>query len=168
MALSIIFLNVNGLRKSSNREGVLQWLRSLPVTVDVVSLQETHCTSDVQCHSWFSSSGLSSVPSPGTSHSDGCVILYCPALTLVNSWCEVAGRSLCSDVVGPKEAIASGINNVVGPKEAVKSNDNDVVGPKEAVASSKVTGPKVAHNSNVVGQKVAGNPKGAKQPVLPI
>ena len=94
MALSIISLNVNGLHESSKREGLLQWLRSLPVTVDVVSLQETHCTSDVECHSWFSSSGLSSVLSPGTSRSGGCVILYRPALTLVNSWCEVPGRSL--------------------------------------------------------------------------
>ena len=73
-----------------------------------------------------------------------------------------------SDVVDPKEAIASGIHNVVGLKEASKSKDSDVVGPKQAVASSKVTGQKVAHNSNVVGQKVAGIPKGTKQPVPPI
>ena len=64
MALSIISLNVNGLRDSSKREGLLQWLQSLSVTVDVASLQETHCTSDVECHSWFSSSGFSFALSP--------------------------------------------------------------------------------------------------------
>jgi len=47
MALSIFSLNVNGLRKSSEREGLVQWLQSLPLTVDVVCLQETHCISDV-------------------------------------------------------------------------------------------------------------------------
>ena len=94
MALSIISLNVNGLRESSKRDGLLQWLQSLPVTVDVVSLQETHCTSDVECHTWFSSSGLSLVLSPGTRHSGGCIVLYRPVLKLVNFWCEVPGRSL--------------------------------------------------------------------------
>ena len=94
MALSIISLSVNGLRESSKREGLLQWLRSLPVTVDVVILQETHCVSDVECHSWFSSSGLSFVLSPGSCRSGGCVVLYRPILRLVNSWCDFAGRSL--------------------------------------------------------------------------
>ena len=72
----------------------MQWLRSLSVTVDVVSLQETHCTSDVECHSWFSSSGFSFVLSPGTCRSDSCIVLYCPVLNLVNCWCEVPDRSL--------------------------------------------------------------------------
>ena len=81
---------------------------------------------------------------------------------------QILNGSSNSDVVDPKEAIASSSYNVVGPKEAGKFKDSDVVGPKETVASSKVTGPKVAHNSKVVGQKVAGIPKGAKQPVLPI
>ena len=94
MALSIISLNVNGLREAFKREGLLQWLRSLSVTVDVVSLQETHCTSDVECHSWFSSSGFSFALSPGTCRSGGCIVLYRPVLNLVNFWCEVPGRSL--------------------------------------------------------------------------
>ena len=76
------------------REGLLQWLRSLSRTADVVSLQETHCLSDVECHSWFSSFGFSFVLSPGTCRSGGCIILYRPVLNLVNHWCEVPGRSL--------------------------------------------------------------------------
>ena len=94
MALTIVSLNVNGLRESSKRDGLLQWLRSLPATVDVVSLQETHCSSDVECNSWFSSSGYSFALSPGTPRSGGCIILYRPVLQLVNLWCEVPGRSL--------------------------------------------------------------------------
>ena len=94
MALSLISLNVNGVRELSKREGLLQWLRSLPVVVDVVCLQEVHCVSDVECHSWFSSSGFSFVLSPGTCRSSGCIILYRPVLQLVNFWCTFPGRSL--------------------------------------------------------------------------
>lgn len=62
--------------------------------VDVVCLQEAHCVSDLECHTWFSSSGFSFVLSPGTCRSGGCIILYCPVLQLVNFWCQVPGRSL--------------------------------------------------------------------------
>lgn len=75
MALSIISLNVNGLRESSKRDGLVQWLRSLPVTADVVCLQETHCISDVECNSWFSS-GFSFVLSPGTRRSGGSLSFF--------------------------------------------------------------------------------------------
>ena len=94
MALSIITINVNGLRESSKREGLVQWLRSLPTTADIVCLQETHCTSDIECHSWFSSTGFCSVLSPGSSRSGGCIILYRSTFQLVNSWCKFPGRSL--------------------------------------------------------------------------
>ena len=99
MALSIISLNVNGLCEPSKCEGLLQWLQSLPVMVDVVCLQDTHGVSDVECHSWFSSSGLSFVLSSGSRRPGGCIILYCPVLQLVNSWCESPGRSLLCEVL---------------------------------------------------------------------
>ena len=94
MALSIISLNVNGMRDQSKRLGLVQWLRSLPVTVDVVCLQETHCTSDSECSSWLSSSGFSCAVSPGSVKSCGCIVLYRPILSLVNSWCDPEGRFL--------------------------------------------------------------------------
>ena len=94
MALSIISRNVNGLCESSKHESLLQWLQSPSVTVDVVSVQESHCTSDVECHSWFSSFGLSFVLSPGTCCSGGCIVLYRSVLNLLNYWCEVPSRSL--------------------------------------------------------------------------
>ena len=69
-------------------------LRSLPVTVDIVCLQETHCVSSADCSLWFSSSGNSSCISPGSNHSRGCIVLYRPSLSLVNSWSDEDGRSV--------------------------------------------------------------------------
>ena len=94
MALSILTLNCNGIRDQSKRVGLVQWLRSLPVGADIVCLQETHCLSSSECSSWFLSSGFSAVVSPGSSHSCGCIVLFRPSLSLVNSWCDVSGRYL--------------------------------------------------------------------------
>ena len=94
MALSILTLNCNGIRDQSKRAGLVQWLRSLPVGADIVCLQETHCLSSAECSSWFLSSGFSAVVSPGSSHSCGCIVLFRPLLSLVNSWCDVLGRYL--------------------------------------------------------------------------
>ena len=92
MALSIIQFNTNGIRNPDKRAGLLQWLRSLSVVPDVVCLQETHCVSDVECQSWFRSSGFHSVASPGSQKSCGCIILFRPCLSLVNSSFDDAGR----------------------------------------------------------------------------
>ena len=94
MALSVLSLNCNGIRDQSKRSGLVQWLRSLPFTVDVVCLQETHCVSSADCALWFASSGFSSCVSPGSSHSCGCAVLYRPTLSLVDSWSDVDGRFL--------------------------------------------------------------------------
>ena len=94
MALSILSLNCNGIRDQSKRIGLVQWLRSLPVSVDVVCLQETHCLSAPECSSWFLSSGFNSSLSPGSAHSCGCIVLFRPFLSLVNSWCDDEGRYL--------------------------------------------------------------------------
>ena len=94
MALSALSLNCNGIRDQSKRTGLLQWLRSLPNTVDIVCLQETHCVSSSDCSLWFASSGFLSCVSPGSNHSCGCVILHRPSLSLVNSWSDAAGRFL--------------------------------------------------------------------------
>ena len=75
MALTIISINVNGLRGPSKRAGFLHWLHSLPCIPDIVCLQEAHCMSSEECSSWFSSSGLSFVV----------YLLWCsglPAITL--------------------------------------------------------------------------------------
>ena len=90
--LNLVTLNVNGLRMSDKRSGVFRWLWSLPVSVDVVCLQETHCVSEEECRLWFSATGLMSVVSPGSRHACGCVVLYRPHLSLVGSWKDDDGR----------------------------------------------------------------------------
>ena len=72
----------------------MQLLRSLPVSVDVVCLQETHCLSVVECYTWFQSSGCNCVVSSGSAHSCGCIVLFRPSLSLVNLWCDTDGRFL--------------------------------------------------------------------------
>ena len=94
MALSILTLNCNGIRDLSKRNGLIQWLHSLPGSVDVVCLQEAHCVSAPECSLWFHSSGFDSVVSPGSVHSCGCIVLFRPSLTLWNSWSDTGGRYL--------------------------------------------------------------------------
>ena len=95
MALTIISINVNGLRGPLKRAGFLLWLHSLPSIPDIVCLQETHCMSSEECSSWFSSSGLSFVVSPGSINSCGCIVLYRPVLSLVSSSSDSNGVVVC-------------------------------------------------------------------------
>ena len=82
MALTILTLNVNGLRDNAKRAGFLRWLRALPSVPDVVCLQETHCTSLAEGQTWFLSSGFECSVSPGTARSAGCIVLFRPPLSL--------------------------------------------------------------------------------------
>lgn len=92
IALSIITIDVNGSRDVDKHEGVVQWLQALPSPVDIVCLQEVHCTSAEECSRWFSSTGLSCVASSASVHSCHGVVLYRPRLSLVGSWSEADGR----------------------------------------------------------------------------
>ena len=65
---------------ADKRAGFLQWLHSLPVVVDVVCIQESHCVSLAECDLWFRSSGFPSVVSPGSKKSCGCVVLFRPTV----------------------------------------------------------------------------------------
>ena len=97
MALSIISLNINGLRDVDKRRGVMQWLNSLPSPVDVICLQETRCLSVAECRFWFLSSGYTCLVSPGSARSCGCILLFRPTLHLVRSWSDDAGRYLVAE-----------------------------------------------------------------------
>ena len=55
--------------------------------------------SNVECQSWFRSSGFLSVVSPGSNKSHGCIILYCPVLSLVKSWSDDDGSLLQCEFV---------------------------------------------------------------------
>ena len=57
MVLSVLSLNCNGIRDQPKHAGLVQWLRSLPVSVDIVCLQETHCLAFSECSLWFQSYG---------------------------------------------------------------------------------------------------------------
>ena len=70
----------------------MQWLQALPSPIDIVCMQEVHCTSVEECTRWFSSTGLFCVVSSGSVHSCGCVVLYRPRLSLVGSWLDADGR----------------------------------------------------------------------------
>ena len=94
MASSIVTLNANGLRDQSKRAGLLQWFRSLTVVLDIVCLQECHCSSDLECQSWFRSSGYLCALAAGSMHARGCIILFRSTLSLVRSWSEPDGRLL--------------------------------------------------------------------------
>ena len=69
MALTIISIDVNGLRGPSKQAGFLHRLHSLLCIPDLVCLQEALFMSSEECSSWFSSSGLSFVVSPGSINS---------------------------------------------------------------------------------------------------
>ena len=94
MALTIVSINVNGLRGLSKRAGFLHWLHSLPGIPDIICLQEAHCMSSEECSSWFSSPGLSFAVSPGSINPCGCIVLYRPVLSLVSSSSDSSGRFL--------------------------------------------------------------------------
>ena len=72
----------------------LQWLHSLSVVVTIVCIQEAHCTSLAECDSWSRSSGFLSVVSPGSVKSCGCIVLFRPSLSLVQSWADEEDRFL--------------------------------------------------------------------------
>ena len=97
MALTILTLNVNGLRDNAKRAGLLRWLRALPSVPDVVCLQETHCTSLAEGQIWFLSSGFECSVSPGTARSAGCIVLFRPPLSLEASRTDSDGRFLRLD-----------------------------------------------------------------------
>ena len=94
LKFNVISINANRLRMADKRAGFLQWLHSLPVVVDVVCIQESHCVSLAECDLWFRSSGFPSVVSPGSKKSCGCVVLFRPTLSLVQSWADEEGRLL--------------------------------------------------------------------------
>ena len=86
MALTILTLNVNGLRDSAKLAGILRRLRALPSVLDVVCLQEKHCTSLDKSQPWFLSSSFESSVSPGTAKSAGYIALFRPPLSFETFW----------------------------------------------------------------------------------
>ena len=61
---------------------------------DIICLQECHCSSDLECQTWFRASGYPCALAAGSTHARGCIILFRPTLSLVQSWSEPDGRFL--------------------------------------------------------------------------
>ena len=61
---------------------------------DIVCLQECHCSSDLEYHTWFRASAYLCALAAGSTHVRGCIVLFRPTLSLVQSWSEPDGRFL--------------------------------------------------------------------------
>ena len=90
MALSVIAVNINGLRDEDRRLGLLQWLSHLASLV--VCLQETHAVSSTDLQLWFSHFGFLCAGSFRSAHSCGVAILYRPVFECRSVVCEFDGR----------------------------------------------------------------------------
>ena len=90
MALTVISVNVNGLRDEHRRLGFLQWLSHL--SASLVCLQETHAVSFADLQSWFSRFGFLCAGSFGSIHSCGVAVLYRPVFKCKSVVCEFDGR----------------------------------------------------------------------------
>ena len=97
VAPTISTLNLNALRDSAKRAGILQWLQELPLVPDNICLQETHCTSLAEGQTWFLFSGFECSVSPSTAKSAGSIVLFRPPLSLEASWTDSDRRFLCLD-----------------------------------------------------------------------
>ena len=94
----MLTLNVQGLRTSSHRQTLMEWLNCFGP--DIVCLQETHSKSEAEFESWFSCSNpninnkikYKCTSSPGRVRICGVAILYKPHIRLVNTFRDVAGR----------------------------------------------------------------------------
>ena len=91
---TLVSINANGLHVEDKWLGFIHWLQSLPVVVDIVCIQESHCVSDTECLSWFRTSGFSAVASSGTNKSCSVLVLFRPCFSLVKTWPDSSGRSL--------------------------------------------------------------------------
>ena len=78
--LTLISININGLRDGDKQLGFFHWLQSLPSVIDFVFIQESHCVSDAECLAWFRSSGFSFVASHGTKKFCGVIVLFSSVL----------------------------------------------------------------------------------------
>ncbi|CAB4027659.1 Hypothetical predicted protein [Paramuricea clavata] len=121
-SISILMLNIQGLRALSNRSTLFSWLNCMKA--DVICLQETHSTSADEFTNWIryeSDHGnnlqrYSVVSSPGSARSSGVASLYKPSLKLEYSFCDDDGRLVVahlSDVAS--ESSVFQVANIYGP-----------------------------------------------------
>lgn len=74
MSLNIVSLNVNGIRDTTKRNTIFQWLKSQKY--DICFIQETHCTSEKDVKTWSNEWKGNSYWSVGTTMSRGVACLF--------------------------------------------------------------------------------------------
>ena len=121
-SISVLTLNIQGLRSPSNRSTLFSWLNC--VKADVICLQETHSTSVDEFINWISFESdhgnnlqhYSVVSSPGSARSSGVAILYKPSLKLEYSFCDDAGRLVVAHLSdAASESSVFQVVNIYGP-----------------------------------------------------
>lgn len=98
--ISVLTLNVQGLRSSNHRASLFSWLSC--VKADIVCLQETHSVSSDEFSSWVNAESVSgnnlfhysSLSSPGSTRSSGVAILFSPSFKVENFSADNTGRLL--------------------------------------------------------------------------
>ena len=101
--ISILTLNVQGLRALTHRQTLMSWLNC--VTPDLVCMQETHATSEKEAEHWFSKNNLNinnkydyqCISSPGQPRSAGVALLYKPSYQVVKKWRDEASRLIIAE-----------------------------------------------------------------------
>ena len=126
MTVSILTLNIQGLRTLSHRQTLMEWLNCFGP--DIVCLQETHAVSEDEFSTWFSVSNsqfknkykYKCISSPGRVRSCGVAILYKPFLKLKHSIRDTDGRL----VIGTFNAYGSDFQLVClyGPNNKIAGN----------------------------------------------
>jgi exonuclease III len=120
--LSILTLNVQGLRSELNRTTLFSWLNC--VKADIICLQETHSISCEEFDSWIrlesehgnNLQNYSVVSLPGSHRSSGVAILYKSSVKLVHSVIDNAGRLVIGHFsVSSSESSSFQVACVYGP-----------------------------------------------------
>ena len=101
--ISILTLNIQGLRALSSRQTLISWLNCF--SPDIVCLQETHSVSEDEFDSWFANSNTSvqnkynyqRISSPGRVRSYGVGLIFKPEFEVLNSVGDNAGRFVAVD-----------------------------------------------------------------------
>jgi exonuclease III len=116
--VTIITLNVQGLCNARNRKTLFSWLNC--AKPDNVAMQETHCRSKEEFHSWLQTENREQnnlqrylvESSPGTTCSAGVAILYKPCYKVESIASDTSGRVI---VICFKHESVIHIVNIYGP-----------------------------------------------------
>jgi exonuclease III len=129
-SLSLLTLNIQGLRAPNNRATLFSWLNY--VQADIICLQETHSTSVAEFESWVlfeTNAGnnlqqYSVISSPGSVRSAGVAVLYKPSLKLDATFRDDVGRLVIAHFSDPScDSSPFQMVNIYGPNRRQLGED---------------------------------------------